>query len=66
MRLSARADDAFTQYAITFRFGPPIAARMLRTKMLPAGYFDDEGFFELRFRQRSTNLLYMHLSGPST
>jgi len=43
-----------------------IAAGMLRTKMLPAGYFDDEGFFEPHVRQRSTNLLYMHLSGPST
>jgi len=43
-----------------------IAAGMLRTKMLAAGYFDDEAFFELRVRQRSTNLLFMHLSGPST
>jgi hypothetical protein len=47
MRPNARADEAFIQYTITFRFGPPIAARMLRTKMLPAGYFDDESLLEL-------------------
>jgi hypothetical protein len=65
MRPKARTGEAFTQYAITFRW-TAIAAGMLRTKMLAAGYFDDEAFFELRVRQRSTNLLYMHLSGPST
>jgi hypothetical protein len=47
MMARARAGKAFTQYAITFRFGPPIAAGMLRTKMLPAGYFDDESLLDL-------------------